>query len=148
MLYLCEHINFKLSKMGVKKLKTVFAWKEGAEEHLIRIQAMGGKGSIVKKNNSEYVITFYFEDEDGSLSKRFPLGTPVIEHYMIGKNQFERAGEVVKSGKTTSPKGISLYKHNIRVTDKNIVIPNWKNVESFYEANERNEKKLKFRVKK
>ena len=132
----------------IKKEKVAYSSKSGAEAQLKKIEQMGGKGSISKKDNSTYIISFYFPDEDGSLSKKFELGTPVVYHFMQNGKQFELTGEVIKSGKTTTPKAISIYGHRLSILDRNIVMPNWLNVENFYDGNRRREKRLSFKLKK
>ena len=93
---------------------------------------------------------------------KFELGTPAI-HHRINYNGDEEAeaGEIVmndiamwhpKDGPNKelyvagTLKGMSLYKNkNYSGSEKRFIVPDWNNVETFYEANERNGKKFEIK---
>ena len=98
------------------------------------------------------------EIKSGRPSDKFELGTPAIYHSIINGEKREEAGEIVMNPEDYkadngrliySPKtikGLSLYPNkNYSGFSPVFVVPNdWRNVETFYEANKRHETGAEF----
>jgi hypothetical protein len=82
----------------------------------------------------------------GEISDKFKVGTPAVYHsFDYSNNPKEESGEIViRDG----VKGISLYPNkNYGGSSRIFKVPNWHNVETFYEANERQENDIPFVIK-
>jgi DNA repair protein RadC len=82
----------------------------------------------------------------GEVSDKFEVGTPAVYHsFDYSDNPKEESGEIViRDG----VKGISLYPNrNYGGSSRNFIVPNWHNVETFYESNERQKNDIPFVIK-
>lgn len=90
------------------------------------------------------------ESIDIDTDDKFELGTPVVYHSINWKGeQIEQTGEIVLNREEyegyapRTIKGISLYRDsNYSGDGYRFVIPEWRNVETFYEGNKRGANKF------
>jgi hypothetical protein len=100
--------------------------------------------------DNKYKISFEKGGEiyskGGSISDKFEVGTPAVYHSLDYRdNPKEESGEIIiRDG----VKGILLYPNkNYGGSNRNFIVPNWYNLETFYESNERQEKNIPFVIK-
>jgi hypothetical protein len=136
----------KLEKHLEQKANTVYKNNEMFKKQL---NQKGNKG-----RDALYMYMEHWADaflgkkyaKGGEISDKFEVGTPAVYHsFDYSNNPKEESGEIViRDG----IKGISLYPNkNYGGSSRNFIVPNWHNVETFYEANERQENDIPFVIK-